>query len=109
MTRWLTLGGLTLAEVRGHLASGCASCHEECDRLREAFAALALTTPPVTPPAKLRGEILARVREDLAPQGDASAPIALPTQGASALSQRRLSWRAAAPYIAVTLCASGRS
>lgn len=51
------------AELEAHLATGCARCNEALEEERERLATLALALPPVVPPAHVREQLLARVRE----------------------------------------------
>jgi anti-sigma-K factor RskA len=51
------------AELEAHLASGCRRCQEALEAEREGLATLALALPPVSPPARVRERLLARVRE----------------------------------------------
>ena len=55
------------AELRVHLARGCAVCVEGVARARETVANLAYLAPPLNPPAELRGKIMDAVRMEAGP------------------------------------------
>jgi anti-sigma factor ChrR (cupin superfamily) len=72
-----TLGALDEDEARSfreHLAGGCAACAGEVKAFTATCAALAWATEPRTPPAAVRGKLLARI--DAEPRGPSSpAPV----------------------------------
>jgi hypothetical protein len=92
-----TLAPEEMAAVREHLADGCRECHEELDAWRESFAAMALTAPPLDPPASVKRQLLARVRSE-----ETSRRKDRPRDGEGFA---RWNWRTFAPYIAVSICA----
>lgn len=95
-------GGLAAAEqarIKAHLEGGCRECQEQLDLHRESFAALSLTTLPITPPASLKQQLLTRIRESEQPVSNrASMPV-------ESGRQSGWNWRAFIPYVAVSLVA----
>ena len=86
------LGALSQHEARSferHLAEGCPTCEAGLTQFEEVTGMLSLDSPPASPPAHLRGALMARIEKETT--RGLNRPIRLRESGAAESAERRMS------------------
>jgi hypothetical protein len=96
-------------QVVEHLAGGCDECQQQLEAVRAEWAALADGLPPVSAPAQLKNNLLARIgassssntkpRYYLSPEPE---PVTILRDVGATKGGRR--WQSILPYVAASLC-----